>query len=497
MIKRILAAFMALLVALQLCSCVSGVANSSSAPVSRTEDVQPAESSAPDTSKAPESTAPESSVQESSAQESSAAESSAQAEELVPLVLPRDFFTDGEEMTDEDLQQMIAMQGYECTINPDGTVTWMLPKPELDAFLQDFKDELDASILEMTQGEDAAGGIIKVEYNDDLTEFDMTIDQEKFGFAESMYQMAFYLYGAYYQMFSGVPEDDIDILIRKIDQATGEVIETNTYKEFMENNNVTPRDDSAYIQDETVLADNQDFKMTLNGVTWDDFMGTEFHITCENLTDQVLLFSSFMCSIQGYLVPVPITFTVEAHESIDTSFYVYDVYLDQIGLDYIDQISLELEVCSAENYEEPALFKDDIVIYPTGKDSSEILIPERIPAEDEQVLVDDERITYVILGQNMSTEWTYEVNVYLENRSDKSLYIEMTDTAVNGTPMSPYWMMQIPAGMRVYSSFSFNPDNFDIAGIKEIEQIDFKLEVYEDTEVLDEPDQVYELTYLP
>ena len=54
---------------------------------------------------------------------------------------------------------------------------------------------------------------------------------------DAFYMMGFYILGGYYQIVDGVPADQVDVIVNIIDDATGEQIESGSYKNFINNQN--------------------------------------------------------------------------------------------------------------------------------------------------------------------------------------------------------------------------------------------------------------------
>ena len=52
---------------------------------------------------------------------------------------------------------------------------------------------------------------------------------------DSLYALTFYITGAYYQAFAGVANDDIDVVVNFVDNATKDVLDTASYKDFISN----------------------------------------------------------------------------------------------------------------------------------------------------------------------------------------------------------------------------------------------------------------------
>ena len=82
---------------------------------------------------------------------------------------------------------------------------------------------------------DTSNSITDVDFNDAMTSFRVSVDGSQFSQMESLYALAFYIQGALFQQFQGVTQDDIDVIVEFVDEATGEVLQTGSYQEMRAN----------------------------------------------------------------------------------------------------------------------------------------------------------------------------------------------------------------------------------------------------------------------
>ena len=156
----------------------------------------------------------------------------------VEVTMPAAFF---EDETPEEIQANAKEQGViSCTINEDGSVTYKMTKAKRREMLNGFKKAIDDTIQDFTSGgENAPSSYKSVSYNSKVTQFDVRVDRAAYenSFFDSLYVMSFYMLGGYYQIFDGVPEDQVNVIVNFIDDSTGEIIETGSYQDAMKNAN--------------------------------------------------------------------------------------------------------------------------------------------------------------------------------------------------------------------------------------------------------------------
>lgn len=152
----------------------------------------------------------------------------------VEVTIPASFF---EDETPEEIQAGAVDSGMiSCTINDDSSVTYKMSKAKHRELMASLKEQIDSSIDDMLHGDEAIASFQSVKYNNDMSEFNIYVDKTLYSDWDSFYMLAFYMLGGYYQAFDGVPSEDIDVIVKFIDQATEEVLDTGSYKSFVEAN---------------------------------------------------------------------------------------------------------------------------------------------------------------------------------------------------------------------------------------------------------------------
>ena len=151
----------------------------------------------------------------------------------VELTLPPGLF---EGLTEEEIVASAKEEGIkEVKVNEDGSVYYKMSKKEHSKMLEEMKAGIDESIKEIANGEDYPS-IKKVTYNQDLTEFNLTVAREAYDKGQESFAVyGLILSGMYYNIFNGVAEDDVKIKFNFIDEATNEIYETSIFPDELEN----------------------------------------------------------------------------------------------------------------------------------------------------------------------------------------------------------------------------------------------------------------------
>ena len=196
------------------------------------------------------STSPETTVAEAETSSESSPDSLAEEKLLsVEVTIPAMFYEeDGEEMTQEKVDQTVSDNGFMSgVLNSDGSVTFSMSKSQHDEFLQSLKDSTEEMVVGFVDGDNRIESFTKITYNDDLSEFKVYVDPAVYTSFDSISAVAFYFAGQYYQLFSGVPYDDTEVVIEFINKDTDEIIETGSLSQFREN---AQSSDDGYVSEE-------------------------------------------------------------------------------------------------------------------------------------------------------------------------------------------------------------------------------------------------------
>ena len=126
---------------------------------------------------------------------------------FVSITVPKDLVN--EDTTQETLDNGAGDTYTSAKLNGDGSVTYKMTKAQHKAMLDKVKESIDESIQEMI--EDTNYSISNVKYNDNMSEFDITLEGTELGFGDAFAAFAFYIYGGMYQIFSGKKSDKISV----------------------------------------------------------------------------------------------------------------------------------------------------------------------------------------------------------------------------------------------------------------------------------------------
>jgi hypothetical protein len=153
----------------------------------------------------------------------------------VDITLPSSFF---EGMTEEEIISNVEKEGYLSTrVNSDGSVTHTMTKAKRNEKLKDMKVTIDETIVELLEGDDRVESFVKIDYNNNLSKVDIYVDPDIYSEWDSMYAIQFYLLGSFYQRFDGVPPEELDVVVNFINDRSGDVLKSSSYRSWADNMN--------------------------------------------------------------------------------------------------------------------------------------------------------------------------------------------------------------------------------------------------------------------
>lgn len=151
----------------------------------------------------------------------------------VEVTMAASFFND---QTEDQIKAGAEKNGYSnCKINDDGSVTYTMSKKKYAEMLDKMKESFVETIAECLDGEYAVASFVDIQHNDNFSKIDVYVDATQYTVRDKLYVLPFYIAGAYYQAFSGVANEDINVVVNFIDNSTKEVLDTASYKDFVNN----------------------------------------------------------------------------------------------------------------------------------------------------------------------------------------------------------------------------------------------------------------------
>lgn len=96
----------------------------------------------------------------------------------------------------------------------------------------------------------------------------------------------------------------------------------------------------------------------------------------------------------------------------------------------------------------------------------------------EEVVLMDTEVMKMTVTDYVPEELSFEI--FIENKTDRSLMVEMDEAVVNGIMCSPYWVDTVPASAAAYSDLYWFEEDLEAVGINYLQDIRGTIEIYEE-----------------
>lgn len=153
-------------------------------------------------------------------------------DEIVEITLPAFIYS---QKTDQEIEE--EAQSYNCISydrNDDGTVTYTMTESSHKEIVENIEAEIHKTMEETLDEQIGVDGFEAIEYTEDYTRFNLHINPAVYSDFYVVYAYSYFVSGVYYQMYTGVAEDDIDVLVTFKNSQTGEVLNAGTYRNLLE-----------------------------------------------------------------------------------------------------------------------------------------------------------------------------------------------------------------------------------------------------------------------
>ena len=233
---------------------------------------------------------------------------------------------------------------------------------------------------------------------------------------------------------------------------------------------------------ETVLVDNEYCKFVITGIDPSNLGSYTLKATIQNRTDKDIMFSVRNAVVNGYMIDPFWADTVMAGMTANEKIGFSNNSIQKIGTSEVSRI--EFEFVGYDSNEWTDNFVDEkITIYPMGEGSA-----KEYPRDEKSsdiVLFDNDKCKMVIYEIGHEALSGYTLYVYLENKTpDKEIMFSVSDAAINGIMMNPFWATAVTAGNKEYSSISWFDSTLEENGITDIKDITLHLRAHDDNDFM-------------
>lgn len=151
----------------------------------------------------------------------------------VEYTIPASFFENTS--LEDEVKEMEESGDYiDVIVNDDGSVTAVQTKAQRDQALKDYREEVNETIEKYLNGDEKIASFVNIEYSESMDTFYIYVDPSAYSEWDSLYALAFEMYGYFYQIMNGEAVDDIDVIVNFINNETGETVDSASLQSLLE-----------------------------------------------------------------------------------------------------------------------------------------------------------------------------------------------------------------------------------------------------------------------
>lgn len=210
------------------------------------------------------------------------------------------------------------------------------------------------------------------------------------------------------------------------------------------------------------------------GLSYGDYV---IYFTIYNDTDRKLGISGDMVSINGYMLPFGFYHDIKAGKSAQTSLALYSYELEKAGITQISDVTFALSAYENNNYE--PIFSNELVTLQT---TAEVAAEPAVDVSGLE-LYNDGDIRIVLTDVSMPLYGECQLDLYMENFSDRPVNVFSAGAAVNGETVAYSMWSSLRSDTRaITSGYLYELNAMEIEEVSQLEEITLELYI----ECLDE-----------
>ena len=130
----------------------------------------------------------------------------------------------GNEISEENAVLITESEEESDEETPKSSSTYSISGEERTNIVNGLSQDVIDGINNILSNKDQYSNIVSIIPNEDCSEFTISVKDGQINIYESMLIMSFYTMGDKYQIYNGVPEEEVKTIVRYINASTGEII---------------------------------------------------------------------------------------------------------------------------------------------------------------------------------------------------------------------------------------------------------------------------------
>lgn len=235
---------------------------------------------------------------------------------------------------------------------------------------------------------------------------------------------------------------------------------------------------------EIVVVDNDECSIKITGIEPDNLWGYTLNVDLENKSSEKnYTFSVLDAAINGVQTDPLFATDVSAGKKSNSEINFSDSSLKEYGIEEFTDIEISFRVYDSDNWEADDVAKETVHVYPLGEEN--VVKFERESKDSDVVIVDNDEVRATIIGYRNDEIWGYTADIFLQNKTDKTIMFSVEDVSVNGYMSDPLWATSVSGGKCAFSSMSWSSESLEENGIEEVKEIEFVFNAYDEESMED------------
>ena len=146
----------------------------------------------------------------------------------VDITFPAVYFAS---LSEQEIRDVATEKGYsKCVFNDDGSVVFTMTSAQQEELLSTSEESMQTVLKNLCEGSSKVDSFLYIEHDEIYSEIKIYVDASIHNQIYNLYARALKMTGAYHQYFLAMDEEDINCTVSIIDDATKEVLFSESYK---------------------------------------------------------------------------------------------------------------------------------------------------------------------------------------------------------------------------------------------------------------------------
>lgn len=228
--------------------------------------------------------------------------------------------------------------------------------------------------------------------------------------------------------------------------------------------------------EETEIYNANGLIVTVTGLE-EGFGETDVMLSIQNNSDQNILLTADLCSVNGYMMSTASLYAeVAAGKASNDKLCIYDSSLQEAGIDTMAQLQFYLNVQNGDTWD--SLDKTDLITLTTSAGADY----QQAADDSGDVVYDSNGVRVICKGLQENWLWDGNIVFYMDNQSDRAVTVYAENVSVNGYMEDVSFWSELRAGTRaVESMYLLDLADLNLESIDDIQSVEFTLRLVDES----------------